>query len=104
MNQPGLYQDLIAGLLGPDGEAPQDWRRAAFDNIGPENDRIRELVGKVATAPTGVTDLDFRHAAEVGLSDDQIWELVICAAVGQAARGYENAIHALAGIIEEGGQ
>jgi alkylhydroperoxidase/carboxymuconolactone decarboxylase family protein YurZ len=33
---------------------------------------------------------------ESGLSEDEVFELVVCAAVGQAARQYESALAALA--------
>jgi alkylhydroperoxidase family enzyme len=100
----GVHHDLVTRLLAGDGQAPSRWRRAAFDNTGPEDPRVRALVEKVATSPTHVTDDDFAKAAAAGLSEDQIWELVICAAVGQSARQYESALRALAAASSNGSQ
>jgi alkylhydroperoxidase family enzyme len=89
-----IHHDLVERILHGDGEAPAEWRRAAYDNSGPDNE-VRELVGKVATHPTRVVDEDFIAAGRAGLTDDQIWELIICAAVGQSSRQYDAALAAL---------
>ena len=54
------------------------------------------MVDKVATKPAQVTDADFAAAMEAGFTDDQLFELVVCAAVGQATRQYEAGLAALA--------
>ena len=54
------------------------------------------LIGKVATRPSQVTDADFAAAKAAGFSEDQLFELVIAAAVGQSARQYEAALAGLA--------
>jgi alkylhydroperoxidase family enzyme len=54
------------------------------------------LLGKVARTPTQVTDADFAAARAAGFSEDELFELVICAAVGQAARLYDAGLAALA--------
>ena len=41
---------------------------------------------------------------ESGLTEDQIFELVVCAAVGQATRQYESALEALAAAVTDGGR
>jgi alkylhydroperoxidase family enzyme len=56
-------------------------------------------VGKVATRPTQVTDADFAAARAAGVSDDELFELVICAAVGQSARLYDAGLEALAEAV-----
>jgi alkylhydroperoxidase family enzyme len=61
------------------------------------------LVGKVATSPAQVTDADFAAARASGCSEDQIFELVVSAAVGQSARLYEAGLAALAEAIGEAG-
>lgn len=95
-----VHDELAARVLGEEGHAPRDWRQAAFDNSGPDDVRVRSLVDKVASRPTEITDADFA-AAQAGLTDDQLWEIVICAAVGQSARQYEGALQALADVIKE---
>ena len=54
------------------------------------------LIDKVAKQPTHVTDEDIADVTASGMSEDQIFELVICAAVGEATRQYETALIALA--------
>ena len=40
-------------------------------------------------------DFDIGTLRKAGLSEDQIYELVVCAAIGQATRQYESALEAL---------
>jgi alkylhydroperoxidase family enzyme len=54
------------------------------------------LLDKVATDSAQVTDADFAAASAAGFSDDQLFELVICAAVGESTRQYEAGLAALA--------
>ena len=54
------------------------------------------LIDKVAKRPTQVTEADFAAAKASGVSEDELFELVICAAVGQSARLYEAGLAALA--------
>ena len=42
-------------------------------------------------------------ATQAGFTDDQLFELVICAAVGQSTRQYEAALTALAGATANTG-
>ena len=60
------------------------------------------LIGKVATRPAQVTEADFAAAQAAGLSEDQLFELVICAAVGQSARLYDAGLAALAAAADGG--
>jgi hypothetical protein len=85
---------VIARILEGDGEAPQAQRRAAFDNAGlPEP--LSTLINKVAKHAHAVTDEDIARVRTAGLSEDQIFEIVVCAAIGQATRQYETALAAL---------
>lgn len=72
---------------GP-GKATREARRAAYDNA----DGAPALIAKVATAAWTVTDEDVSAAKQAGLSEDEIFELVICAAVGQSDRQLEAAL------------
>jgi hypothetical protein len=85
---------LIERILAGAGEASSAQRRAAFDNAGLA-EPLGTLVRKVAEYAHGVTDADVAQARASGLSEDQIFELVVCAAVGQATRQYEAALAAL---------
>jgi hypothetical protein len=78
-----LREALVASVLEGVGKAPKVQRRAAFDNAGLA-EPLRTLVDKVAHHAT--TDEDIAAARASGLSEDQLFELVVCAAVGQATR------------------
>jgi alkylhydroperoxidase family enzyme len=53
------------------------------------------LVEKVARHAFRVTDEDVAAARSAGLREDQVFELVVCAAVGEAHRQHEAALAAL---------
>jgi alkylhydroperoxidase family enzyme len=89
------HQILVTRVLEGDGRASRAERRAAFDNTGLA-EPLRTLIDKVAKRPTQVTEKDVANVEASGLSEDQIFELVICAAIGQATRQYETALEALA--------
>lgn len=90
-----IHQALVHRILQGPGQAPPDQRARAFDNAGlPEP--LRPLLDKVATNSADVTDADFATATEASFTDDQLFELVICAAVGQSTRQYEAGLAALA--------
>src|SRR5215510_401186 len=85
---------LVARILEGDGRASRGQRRAAFDNAGLA-EPLTTLIGKVARHACQVTDADIAAARGWGLSEDQTFEIVVCAAIGQATRQYEGALVAL---------
>src|SRR5262249_49421381 len=85
---------LVVRILEGDGRASRAQRRAAFDNAGLA-EPLTTLIGKVARHAYKVTDEDIAAARGSGLSEDQVFELVVCAAVGQATRQYDTALAAL---------
>jgi alkylhydroperoxidase family enzyme len=86
---------LVNRILHGAGHAPAEQRARAF--AGAElPEALGRLVGKVATRSSAVTDVDFAAARAAGFTDDQLFELVICAAVGQSTRQYEAGLAALA--------
>ncbi len=87
-------QALVARVLEGEGRASTADRRAAFGNGGLA-EPLSSLIEKVALHPTRVTDDDIAAVVASGLSEDQVFELVVCAAVGQATRQYEAALGAL---------
>jgi alkylhydroperoxidase family enzyme len=93
---------LLARILEGDGEASLAQRRAAFDNAG-LGEPLSTLIDQVAKHAYKVTDENVAAARESGLSEDQIFEIVVCAAVGQATRQYDTAVAALEAATEEGG-
>jgi hypothetical protein len=89
------HRALVARILEGEGRTPRAQRHAAFDDAVVD-EPLQTLVGKVATEPTGITDADISLVKQSGLSEDEVFELVVCAAVGQATRQYESALAALA--------
>ena len=80
-------------LVGPGVSSPEA-RRAAFDNRGVP-DSARVLIEKVARHAWQVTDEDVDGTKAEGMIEDEVFELVVCAALGQAARQLEAALAAL---------
>ena len=85
---------LVRRILEGDGKASPSERRAAFNNIGLA-EPLGTLVDKVAKHAYRITDEDITAAKVSGLSEDQVFEIVVCAAVGQATRQYETAFASL---------
>lgn len=96
-----LRRELVARVLDGAGTATPELRRAAFDNAGLD-EPIRPLIDRVARHASLVTNEDVAVVVAAGLSEDQIFEIVVCAAVGQATRQYESARAALATAMREG--
>lgn len=96
------HRALVASVLGEKGAASAEQRTRAFDNEGLPPP-VSALVDKVATRPADVTDADIAAARAAGLTEDQVFELVICAAVGQSTRQYDAARAALAAAGGEAG-
>ena len=61
------------------------------------------MVEKVADHAYRVTDEDVAAVRAAGLSEDQIFEIVVCAAIGQADRNYNSALATLASATGERG-
>lgn len=88
--QHSLVQRIVDGV----GQASNAQRRAAFNNQG-LTEAVAALINKVANSPNSVTGADIRAAQSTGLTEDQIFEIVVCAAVGQATRQHQSALAAL---------
>jgi hypothetical protein len=91
---------LVKQILGADGKASLAERRAAFENRG-VSEPVRGLVDKVAKHASRIVDDDIAAAKASGLAEDEIFEIVVCAAVGQGIRHYETALAALTLATEE---
>jgi hypothetical protein len=88
-------------VLTGEGRASAEQRARAFGNDGLAPP-LGALIDKVASRPAQVTDADFAAAKASGFSEDQLFELVICAAVGQSTRLYDAALAALAEAADSG--
>jgi len=86
-------QALVHRILEGDGTASPTERRAAFENNGVAP--LATLVEKSVAQPTAITDHDVVAARTAGLTEDQIFEIVVFAAVGQSMRQYQSARAAL---------
>jgi hypothetical protein len=95
------FRALQDRILGGEGMASPEQRASAFGNAGLAQP-LDGLLGKVATRPGQVTDADFAAARAAGFGEDELFELVICAAVGQSARQYDAGLAALADAEADG--
>jgi hypothetical protein len=94
------HKALVSRILEGDGSASRVQCRGAFDNAG-LGEPMRTLISEVAEHPTNVTDADFAAARASGLTEDQIFEMVVSAAIGQATRQYNAALAALDAATEK---
>jgi alkylhydroperoxidase family enzyme len=85
---------VVARILEGDGKSSPAQRRAAFNNTGLA-EPLSALIDKVARHAHTVTDEDIAAVKASGLSEDQIFEIVVCAAIGQATRQYDTALASL---------
>jgi|SRR5579863_5076210 hypothetical protein len=92
---------LVQRILEGDASALPTERRAAFNNSGLD-EPLGALVDKVAMHAWGVTDEDFSAVRESGRSEDKVFEIVVCAAIGAATRQYDTALTALDAAIGKG--
>lgn len=88
------FRALVDRVLTHEGRASAELRASAFNNADVPTP-LQAFISKVANRPTQVTDSDFAAAKASGFSEDQLFELVVCAAVGQSARLYEAGLAAL---------
>jgi hypothetical protein len=91
---------VVARILEGEGHASPAQRRAAFDDAGLA-DPLRTLIDKVARNARTVTDQDIAAVRASGFSEDQIFEVIVCGAVGQAVRQHDGALAALAATAKE---
>jgi hypothetical protein len=85
---------LVRRILEGAGKASLLDRRAAFNSSGLA-EPLGTLADKVARYAFRVTDEDIAATTASGLNEDQVFEIIVCAAVGQATRQYDTALAAL---------
>jgi alkylhydroperoxidase family enzyme len=91
---------LVSRILEGVGKTSPSERRAAFNNSGLAGP-LATLADKVARLAYRVTDEDINAVRASGLSEDQVFEIVVCAALGQATRQYDVALAALEGATRK---
>ena len=92
---------VIARILEGDGQASHEQRRAAFQNAGLAGP-LGTLIDKLSKHAYKINDEDVDRVCASGLSEDQIFEIVVCAAVGEATRQYDAALAALEAAAQKG--
>lgn len=90
-----IHRGLVERIVSGDGRASPEDRLRAFNGADPP-EHFERLLAIVATGAGHVTDDDIDRAKRAGATEDQIFELVVCAAVGAATRRYEAGLSALA--------
>lgn len=88
------HRALVGSVLRGGGRASPEQRARAFGGAGLAP-AVDPLLDKVVSAPARITEADFDAAEAAGYSADQLFELVICAAVGRSARLYDAGLAAL---------
>lgn len=97
-----LYHLLTDRILKGKGHSAPEQRQAAFENAE-LSQPLHTLIDKVAHRAYQVTDSDIATVKQTGVNEDQLFELIICAAAGQASRLYESGLNALTAALKEGG-
>ena len=95
-----LREAVVRQALDGPGHATPEARRAAFDNrdVPPA---AAALVDTVARHAWKMTDRHVEDARRGGLSEDEVFELTVCAALGQATRQLEAALAVLDAATRE---
>ena len=96
------HRALVDRVLNGEGRASAEQRARAFGNDG-LSPPLDALIGKVADRPAQVTEADLAAVKASGCTEDEVFELVVCAAVGQSTRLYEAGLAALTEATVAGG-
>ncbi len=91
------HRALVDRILTGDGRASAEQRTRAFNDEG-LTPPLSTLIGKITRTPVRISEADLVVA---GCTEDEVFELVICAAVGHSTRLYEAGLAALAEAISE---
>lgn len=97
----GLHRRLVERVLRGEGRASAEQRARAFAGEGLPAP-LDALVGGVVMRPVQVSDAHVAAAKATGVSDDELFELVVCAAVGHSSRLYAAGLAALAEACGDG--
>lgn len=91
-----LFTAVRERVLAGDGHTPPAMRLAAAEG-GPLPDDLARFVAAVRERAWTITDGDLRRLGEAGHDDDELFELVVAAAVGRASHVCARALAALDG-------
>ena len=94
-----LRNALLAAVLEGNRTTTPAQRQAAFSNRGLA-EPLKTLIAKVVNNSRAIDNRDTYDAKQSGLSEDQIFELVVCGAIGEASRQYDSAMTVLESIAD----
>jgi alkylhydroperoxidase family enzyme len=96
---PARLQKALESLLGSPGETDPALRRAllqrARTGTGEAPEPLLAFADKIAGQPWTVTDEDFLRLRAAGYSEDQIFEVVLAAALGAGLQRFDAGLRAL---------
>jgi hypothetical protein len=95
-----LFVAVRRAILDGHGQASGEARSRAYDGDGAPG-AVASYVGKVKAEAARISDEDVAAVRAAGLGDDEIFELSVAAAVGQASRQYDAAVAALDAALAE---
>lgn len=87
-------------VLRGGGHSSTAQRQHAFEGAR-EDTAVGRLTDKVAKTSHAVEESDFAAALAEGATEDEVFELVICAAIGETERRYDAVRSVLARVFEE---
>jgi hypothetical protein len=90
------HRALVDRVLNGEGRASPRQRANAYRNDGLSPPPLQAVIGKVTATPVQISDADVAAAKAAGCTEDELFELMICAAVGRSTRLYEAGLAALA--------
>ncbi|MER7281111.1 hypothetical protein ABT369_42420 [Dactylosporangium sp. NPDC000244] len=96
-----LHRALVERVRDGAGRSSAEQRAQAFAGEGLAGP-LDALIGGVVTRPVRVSDAAFAAAKAAGVTDDELFELVVCAAVGHSSRLYAAGLAALAEACGDG--
>ena len=101
MRYDAFHKQLLDAILDAPADTPEHLRRAVVERAGGARDgvpeSIRYYVDKVASHAYKVTDRDVAALQAAGLSDDDVFEITVAAAVGAAMHRLHRGMAALRG-------
>ena len=96
MDIPRNIRKLVDGVVGGQGHAPKETRKAAFaGDPAALEEPLRSYVAKIANHAYKIVDRDLEALRMAGYNDDQIFEITICSAVGAGFLRLERGLAAL---------
>jgi hypothetical protein len=93
--QAQAFQNLVDAILGPSAETSASLRKSIFHQAPHVDPVLQSFVEKVTSGGYKVTDEDIVTLHHAGYSDDAIYEIVVCAATGNAKAMLERATRAM---------